>query len=93
MMNNYGEQTKIKYVIEALQAGDSPVFVTRIAVYVLSLEHFDNGFFLYTKFVDNQPVHTVRVLITFAETLGELIRRGESLGYKLPSPIIDNIPT
>ena len=95
-----GFNTPVRKAMEAIFCGASPTLYNSREIYVLSMEKYHIGMFVYTKFDrDLTPLHSVEMPFSIAWRVGDLIMRGEGTRHKLepiilevPNPPLDNRP-
>jgi hypothetical protein len=89
----FGLNTNIKVVMDMIMLGYYPVLLTSNALYVISADYYDDGRVAYTKFVDDEAVHSVLCYISFKDTLGDILQKGENSLYGfLEEPLTLEVP-
>lgn len=88
----FGLNTNIKVVMDMIHLGYYPVLLTSNALYVISADYYKDGRVAYTKFVDDEAVHSVLTYFSFRDTLGAILQKGENHLYGTIDPLILEIP-
>lgn len=91
-MKEIGLKTRLKPMFEQLLAGHNPIIMSNKAVYVLTAEFYHDGWFAYTKFVDDEAVYSVKCNFSFRDDLEAMLRKGEAGLYGFIEPLIIEIP-
>jgi len=91
-MKEIGLKTRLKPAIEMLLGGYNPIILTSKALYVLDASQAENGWFSYTKFVDDEAVYTVQSQFSFKDDIEQFIKKGEGGLYNFMEPHITEIP-
>lgn len=78
--------------MDMILLGYYPVLLTSNALYVISADYYDDGRVAYTKFVDDEAVHSVLCYISFKDTLGDILQKAEGGLYGFIEPLILEIP-
>jgi hypothetical protein len=88
----FGLNTNIKVVMDMIRLGYYPVLLTSNALYVISADYYKDGRVAYTKFVDDEAVHSVLTYFSFRDTLGAILQKAENGLYGYIDPLILEIP-
>lgn len=91
-MKEIGLKTRLKPMFEMLLSGHNPIIMTNKAIYVLSADRYHDGWFVYTKFVDDVAVYSVQCNFSFKDDLEAVLKKGEAGLYGFVEPYITEIP-
>ncbi len=88
----FGLNTNIKVVMDMINLGYYPVLLTSNALYVISADYYDDGRVAYTKFVNDEAVHSVLCYFSFRDTIGAILQKGENSLYGFIEPLTLDVP-